>query len=150
VPRWLTELADAHASVAGPTDFVEGLKSDFFSHRVFVFTPKGDVIDLPVESTPADFAYAIHSWLGNHMNGAKVNGKLVSFETKLRNGDVVEILARESAHPTAKWLEYAKTSMAKRHIRATLAENQPKLSQTPEPKPAKKTKKTAKKRGGKS
>lgn len=73
--------------VAGSQDFVDGLKSDFFSHRVFVFTPRGDVIDLPVESTPADFAYAIHSWLGNHMNGAKVNGKLVSFDSKLRNGD---------------------------------------------------------------
>lgn len=130
VPRWLTELADAHASVSGTTDFVEGLKTDFFSHRVFVFTPRGDVIDLPVESTPADFAYAIHSWLGNHMNGAKVNGKLVSFDTKLRNGDVVEINTRESAKPTAKWLEYAKTSMAKRHIRNALESGVPK---TPPP-----------------
>lgn len=146
IPRWITELADAHASVTGSQDFVEGLKSDFFSHRVFVFTPRGDVIDLPIESTPADFAYAIHSDLGNHMQGAKVNGKLVSFETKLRNGDVVEILTRESARPTAKWLEYARTSMAKRHIRNTLEQLSPKQSASPETKSPKK-KKTAKRPG---
>ncbi|MDB5194931.1 MAG: (p)ppGpp synthetase SpoT/RelA, pyrophosphokinae [Parcubacteria group bacterium] len=144
IPRWLTELADAHAAVAGTQDFVDGLKSDFFSHRVFVFTPTGDVIDLPVQSTPADFAYAIHSDLGNHMNGAKVNGKLVSFDTALRNGDVVEILTRESAHPTAKWLEYAKTSMAKRHIRNALEQFAPKAPVVEE-KPAKK-KRASKKR----
>ena len=125
VPRWLTELADAHASVAGTNDFVEGLKRDFFSHRVFVFTPRGDVIDLPVESTPADFAYAIHSDLGDHMQGAKVNGKLVSFDTKLRNGDIVEIIRRDSAHPTLKWLDFVKTSVAKKHIRAALEEKPP-------------------------
>lgn len=123
VPRWLTDLAEAHAHGSESNDFVEGLKSDFFSHRVFVFTPRGDVIDLPIESTPADFAYAIHSDLGNHMQGAKVNGKLVAFDTKLRNGDVVEIVKRDSARPTAKWLEYAKTSMAKKHIKAALEED---------------------------
>jgi GTP pyrophosphokinase len=85
-----------------------------------VFTPIGDVIDLPTESTPVDFAYAIHSDLGDHMQGAKVNGKLVSFETILRNGDIIEILKSKSAHPTARWLEYARTSMARRHIRNTL------------------------------
>lgn len=116
-PHWLTELADAHAQVAGSKEFVEGLKEDFFSHRVFVFTPRGDAIDLPYESTPIDFAYAIHSDLGDHMNGAKVNGKLVSLDTKLRNGDQVEIMRRDSAHPTKKWLDYAKTSLARRHIR---------------------------------
>lgn len=119
-PQWLTELADAHASISGSEEFVQGLREDFFSHRVFVFTPGGDVIDLPVDSTPVDFAYAIHSELGNHMNGAKVNAKLVSFDSKLRNGDVVEILERPSARPTAKWLDYARTSMARRHIRLAL------------------------------
>jgi (p)ppGpp synthase/HD superfamily hydrolase len=81
VPHWLAELADAHSEVAGSQEFVEGLKEDFFSHRVFVFTPKGDVIDLPAQSTPIDFAYAIHSDLGDHLQGARVNGKMVSFET---------------------------------------------------------------------
>src|SRR3989344_3457352 len=69
VPPWLAELADAHTNIAGSEEFVEGLKEDFFSHRVFVFTPKGDVIDLPVASTPIDFAYAIHSDLGDHLQG---------------------------------------------------------------------------------
>ncbi|HYE23277.1 MAG TPA: HD domain-containing protein [Candidatus Paceibacterota bacterium] len=116
-PMWLNELADAHIASIESKEFVEGLKEDFFSHRVFVFTPKGDVIDLPVQSTPIDFAYAIHSELGNHMHGAKVNGKLVTFDTMLRNGDIVEILERQNAHPTAKWLDYARTGMARRHIR---------------------------------
>lgn len=123
-PRWLAELADAHAPAAGSEEFVQGLREDFFSHRVFVFSPKGDVIDLPVNSTAVDFAYAIHSELGNHMYGAKVNGKMVSYDTALRNGDVVEILERASAHPTAKWLEYARTSLARRHIRAELEVNE--------------------------
>lgn len=119
-PRWLSDLADAHAAVPGSEEFVQGLREDFFSHRVFVFTPSGDVIDLPIHSTAIDFAYAIHSGLGNHMQGAKVNGKLISFDTQLRNGDVVEILERPSAHPTAKWLDYARTSLARRHIRMAL------------------------------
>jgi GTP pyrophosphokinase len=120
VPPWLAELAKAHADIAGSKEFVEGLKEDFFSHRVFVFTPKGDVVDLPSASTPIDFAYAIHSDLGDHVQGAKVNGKLVSFDTPLGNGEVVEILRRDSAHPSAKWLEIVRTSLARRHIRAAL------------------------------
>lgn len=120
VPRWLTDLKEAHAEVVGADEFVEGLKSDFFSHRIFVFTPRGDVIDLPTDSTPVDFAYAIHSDLGDHMQGAKVNGKLVSFDTTLGNGDYIEILKSKTARPTAKWLDYARTSMARRHIRNTL------------------------------
>lgn len=120
VPQWLTDLKEAHAEESGPDEFVEGLKSDFFSHRIFVFTPTGDVIDLPTESTPVDFAYAIHSDVGDHMQGAKVNGKLVSFDTKLRNGDIIEIMRSKSARPTAKWLEYARTSVARRHIRNSL------------------------------
>ena len=120
VPPWLAELAAAHAGDAGSEEFVEGLKEDFFSHRVFVFTPSGDVIDLPATSTPIDFAYAIHSDLGDHLQGAKVNGKLVSFDTELGNGDIVEIIRRDSAHPSAKWLDIVRTSLARRHIRSAL------------------------------
>ncbi|HEX8946740.1 MAG TPA: HD domain-containing protein [Candidatus Paceibacterota bacterium] len=120
-PEWLTDLADAHASIAGTEEFIAGLKEDFFSHRVFVFTPKGDVVDLPINSTPLDFAYAIHSDLGNHLQGAKVNGKLVAFDTELHNGDIVEAVTRPSARPSAKWLDYARTSLARRHIRAVLS-----------------------------
>ncbi len=123
-PLWLAELAEAHAEVAGSKEFVDGLKEDFFSHRVFVFTPKGDVIDLPAASTPIDFAYAIHSDLGDHLQGAKVNGKLVSFDTILGNGEVVEILRRDSAHPSVKWLEIVRTSLARRHIRTALGMNE--------------------------
>jgi len=125
VPPWLDELAKAHTEAVRTDEFVEGLKEDFFSHRAFVFTPKGDVIDLPTESTPIDFAYAIHSDLGNHVQGAKVNGKLVSFDTKLNNGDVVEIMRRDAAHPSPKWLEIARTSLARRHIRAALGIAEP-------------------------
>lgn len=125
VPPWLAELAEAHTDIAGSEEFVEGLKEDFFSHRVFVFTPQGDVIDLPSDSTPIDFAYAIHSDLGDHLQGAKVNGKLVSFDTKLGNGEVVEVIRRDSAHPSPKWLEIARTSLARRHIRAALGMTEP-------------------------
>ena len=124
-PPWLAELAEAHTDIAGSKEFVEGLKEDFFSHRVFVFTPKGDVIDLPVASTPIDFAYAIHSDLGDHLQGAKVNGKLVSFETPLGNGEMVEIIRRDSAHPSPKWLDVVRTSLARRHIRAALGLTEP-------------------------
>ncbi|HRH24019.1 MAG TPA: HD domain-containing protein [Candidatus Paceibacterota bacterium] len=119
-PYWLSELADVHTTLSESSEFVDRLKEDFFSHRVFLFTPKGDVVDLPMHSTPIDFAYAIHSDLGDHMIGAKVNAKMVSFDTPLRNGDIVEILRKESAHPTAKWLDMAKTSVARKHIRSAL------------------------------
>ena len=124
VPSWLAELADAHAPVTGSEEFVQSLREDFFSRRVFVFTPQGDVVDLPISSTPIDFAYAIHSDLGNHMNGAKVNGKMVSFDTTLRNGDVVEILEKLNARPTLKWIDFARTSIARRHIRLSLEEHE--------------------------
>lgn len=121
MPHWLAELANAHADEEeGSQEFVTGLKEDFFSHRVFVFTPQGDVIDMPSHSTPIDFAYAIHSDLGNHLQGAKVNGKLVSFETELGNGDIVEVIRRDNAHPSVKWLDIVRTSLARRHIRTAL------------------------------
>jgi len=124
-PPWLVELADAHLDVSGSEEFVEGLKEDFFSHRVFVFTPDGDAVDLPSASTPIDFAYAIHTDLGNHLQGAKVNGKLVSFDTLLNNGDVVEILRRDSAKRSTKWLEHVKTSLARKQIRLALGMTEP-------------------------
>ena len=124
-PPWLAELADAHAEVVSSKEFIEGLKEDFFSRRVFVFTPKGDVVDLPVGATPIDFAYAIHSDLGNHLSGAKVGGKLVSLDTALHNGEVVEIVRRESAHPSPKWLDMVKTSLARKRIRASLGMTEP-------------------------
>ncbi len=132
-PQWLADLAEAHAEVAGSKEFVEGLKEDFFSHRVFAFTPKGDVVDLPVGATPIDFAYAIHSELGNHLQGAKVNGKLVSFDTTLGNGDVVEVMTRDSAKPSSKWLENARTSLARKQIRSALGMTEPDRPTTKRP-----------------
>ena len=125
VPDWVKELAQAHTHVEESDEYLDRLKSDFFSHRVFVFTPKSDVIDLPLGATPIDFAYAIHSDLGNKMSGARVNGKMVSLETALRNGDMVEIITRSGAKPSRKWHDIAKTNMAKKHIRAALAELEP-------------------------
>lgn len=92
----------------------------FFKERFFAFTPKGDVIDLPSGATPVDFAYAVHSSLGNSMVGAKINGKLVSLETPIKNGDIVEVVTKKNGKPNKKWLEFAKTSGAKKHIRSAL------------------------------
>jgi len=120
-PSWVKELAHAHGEPKKPDEYMDTLKTDFFSHRVFVFTPRGDVIDLPLAATPIDFAYAIHSDLGNKMSGALVNGKMVALDTALRNGDMVEVITKPSAHPSRKWHDIAKTNMAKKHIRAALA-----------------------------
>lgn len=120
VPTWITDLAHADEGEGLSNEFLEQLKSDFFSHRIFVFTPRGDVIDLPINSSPIDFAYAVHSDIGNHMSGAKVNGKLVALDTHLKNGDIVEIETKPSSHPTTKWLEHARTSMARKHIHTAL------------------------------
>ncbi len=127
MPEWVQELARAHHGPAESEEYLDTLKSDFFSHRVFVFTPKGDVIDLPMAATPIDFAYAVHSDLGNKMSGARVNGKMVSLDTALRNGDMVQIITKPTAKPSRKWHDIAKTSMAKKHIRAALAAAEAKL-----------------------
>ncbi len=115
-PHWLEELAEQE----NDTDFETALRTDLFSHRVFVFTPKGDVVDLPVSATPIDFAYAIHSDIGDHVFGANVNGKLVPLDTVLHNGDIVQIDTKKNAKPTKKWLDFARTTLAKRHIRNVL------------------------------
>jgi GTP diphosphokinase / guanosine-3',5'-bis(diphosphate) 3'-diphosphatase len=120
VPRWIQEIAVAHHESHTGEDFMNDLKQDFFTYRIFVFTPKGDVIDLPIGATPVDFAYAIHSDIGDHTSGAKVNNKLVSLDSELHNGDIVDIVTRKSSKPTPKWLDFAKTSMAQRRIRTSL------------------------------
>ena len=120
VPEWVQELAHIQKGEESE-EYLDTLKTDFFSHRVFVFTPKGDVIDLPIAATPIDFAYAVHSDLGNKMSGARVNGKMVAIDTALRNGDMVEIITKPSGKPSRKWHDIAKTNMAKKHIRAALA-----------------------------
>ena len=102
------------------TEMMEDLKTDFFGQRIFAFTPKGDVVDLPIDSSVVDFAYAIHSDIGNHISSIMVNHKIASLHTELKNGDQVEIMTKKSAKPNRKWLDYAKTAMAKRFIRTAL------------------------------
>ena len=96
---------------------VSEIKKDFLSEQIFVFTPKGDVIDLPVGSSAIDFAYSIHSDLGDKMSGVKISGKFSSISTVLKGGEIVEIITSKNTHPTAKWLEFVKTSFAKKSIR---------------------------------
>jgi len=121
IPRWISQIGQVHAQEKSSTEeFVEDMRKDFFSNRIFVFTPVGDVVDLPVGATPIDFAYAIHSEVGDRTSGAKVNRKLVQLDTELKNGDIVEIETRKSSHPTKKWLDFARTSLARRRIRAAL------------------------------
>ena len=112
-PEWLSDL---ESEMDNP-EFETTLRTDIFSHRVFVFTPHGDVVDLPINSSPVDFAYAIHSDIGDHIAGSKVNGKMAPLDTTLHNGDIVEIQTKKSATPKTKWLDFAKTTMARRHIR---------------------------------
>lgn len=121
IPAWIDELAQDHAHLETPAEYLRNLKTDFFGNRIFVFTPKGDVIDLPVDSSPVDFAYAVHSEIGEHLAGAKVNGKLAPIDMSLKNGDIVEIVTKKTARPSAKWLEFTKSTMARRKIRATVS-----------------------------
>ncbi|MEI6528770.1 MAG: HD domain-containing protein, partial [bacterium] len=119
IPTWIKDLADTH-NMSAKDGTIEDLKADFFCQRIFVFTPKGDVVDLPIGSSPIDFAYAIHSDVGNHISSVKVNGKMVALNTPLKNGDFVEIVTKKSAKPSRKWLDFSKTTMAKRHIKNAL------------------------------
>ncbi|MDP2593707.1 MAG: RelA/SpoT family protein, partial [bacterium] len=118
---WIEELASAGSSGHSRLEFVKNLKTDFFEDRIFAFTPKGDVVDLPIGATPIDFGYAIHSDIGNHISGAKVNMKMVSLSTKLKNGDIVEITTSEKACPSEKWLDFASTALARKMIRLAAA-----------------------------
>jgi GTP pyrophosphokinase len=120
---WTKELLEWQKEIDQHQDFMKHLKEDFFEHRVFILTPKGDVIDLPEGSTSIDFAYAVHSDIGDHVAGAKINGKLVPLDTKLKNRDVVEIDVKETATPKRKWIEMAKTTLAKRKIKAHIKEH---------------------------
>src|SRR5574338_17777 len=116
---WVRQLMDWQREVSDPTEFVEGLKLDLFQDQVFVFTPKGDVKDLPRDATPLDFAYRIHTDVGHRTIGAKVNNRLVPLDYRLRNGDIVEIVTTKAAHgPSRDWLNIVRTSHAREKIRA--------------------------------
>ena len=124
IPKWISQIGEAYQTNDNSTSqFIEDAESDFFSNRIFVFTPSGDVVDLPAGATPIDFAFTIHSDIGEHMASVKINRKMAQLDTALKNGDMVQIETRKSSHPTEKWLLAAKTSVAKRKIRTWLERN---------------------------
>ncbi|PID83130.1 hypothetical protein CSB11_02945 [Candidatus Campbellbacteria bacterium] len=121
-PKWIKDLAKS-ADEPEKENFKDDLASDFFSDRIFVFTPKGEVIDLPEGSCPIDFAYQVHTKVGEKTTGAKINGKFSALNTILKNGDIVEIETKKNAKPNLKWLEFVKTTTAKKRIRAFCEKN---------------------------
>lgn len=114
---WISELRDWQKDSIKSYDFLNNLKIDLFKNRIFVFTPKGDVIDLPEGATPLDFAYNIHSDIGNHCSGAIVNNKMVSLDYHLQNGEICEILTNKNKKPSRGWIDLIKTNYAKNKIR---------------------------------
>ncbi len=121
--HWVKQVLDWQRRVAESEshEFLDNLKLDFFKHQIFVFTPKGDVIELPEGGSAIDFAYAVHTKVGDSSAGAWVNGKYTSLDTTLKNGDIIEIHTRKGAKPSPHWLRFARTTNAKRKIRAGLA-----------------------------
>jgi GTP pyrophosphokinase len=117
--EWIRELRDLNeisGEKSNPEKFLKEIKMDFFKDRVFVFTPKGDIIDLPEDSSVIDFAYAIHTDIGNHAQAAKVNGKNVALHTKLKTNDIIEVQVNKNTNPSSKWLDHTKTGLARKHI----------------------------------
>jgi GTP diphosphokinase / guanosine-3',5'-bis(diphosphate) 3'-diphosphatase len=114
---WLRQLMEWQRDLKDPTEFIESVKIDLFQDEVFVFTPKGDVKALPKGSTPIDLAFAIHSKVGEHCSGARVNGLIVPLRYALRNGDTVDILTSATQKPSKDWLKFVITSRAKAKIR---------------------------------
>lgn len=115
---WLNQLLEWQADLNDPKEFMETLKIDFFTDEVFVFTPKGDVINLPDGSTPIDFAYRVHTAVGNNCVGAKVDGRIVPINYKLKNGNIVEVIISVSGSgPSRDWLKIVKSTQAKNKIR---------------------------------
>ncbi len=123
--KWAQELVEIQKDILNKLSDLEAMKVDFLQTRIFVFTPKGDVIDLPEGATSVDFAYHIHSDIGNHCNGALVNDKMVSLDTQLNNGDVVEIIVDKNRKgPSQDWLQFAKTHTARLHIKNNLKDQE--------------------------
>lgn len=122
--RWLRELLDILEQDQRPEDFWENTKLELFQEKVFAFTPKGDLFELPSGSTPIDFAYAIHSNVGDRCIGAKINGRIAPLNTKLQNGDQVEIVTAKTQNPSPTWERFVVTGKARSHIRRFIRQQQ--------------------------
>ncbi len=114
---WLRQLLEWQSDLKDAKEYLESIKDNLFDEDVYVFTPNGDLIALQGGSTPVDFAYRIHTEVGNHCKGAKINDRMVALDTVLQNGDIVEILNQNNSHPSLDWLNFVQTSTAKNRIR---------------------------------
>jgi GTP pyrophosphokinase len=126
--EWLHDLVNWNSQVRNSEEFLDTVKTDLFESEIYVFTPKGDVREFPEGSTPLDFAYAVHSDVGNRCVGARVNGKMVPLKYNLQNGDTVEIVTSNTQTPSKDWLKMCATNRAKSKIRAYVKEEQRKSS----------------------
>lgn len=122
--QWLRELIELQKELKDPAEFLDTVKLDLFATDVYVFTPRGDLFELPYGSTPVDFAYAIHTDVGNQCVGAKVDDRIVALDYPLKSGDTVEILTRANSKPKRDWLQFVKTSRAKAKIRQEIKKDQ--------------------------
>ncbi|NLF24889.1 MAG: bifunctional (p)ppGpp synthetase/guanosine-3',5'-bis(diphosphate) 3'-pyrophosphohydrolase [Deltaproteobacteria bacterium] len=116
--QWVTELVETQQYLKNPDEFIQSVKGELFPEEVFVFTPKGDLVRLPYDSTPVDFAYSVHTDIGHRTTGARVNGSIVPLSYRLQNGDTIEVLTSKNHVPSKDWLEFVKSSKAKQRIRA--------------------------------
>jgi GTP diphosphokinase / guanosine-3',5'-bis(diphosphate) 3'-diphosphatase len=122
--QWLRSLVEWSQEVKDSRDFLESLKLDLYPKDVYAFTPKGEVIQLPRGATPVDFAFAIHTEVGNKCTGARINKRMVPLRTAIQNGDVIEILTSPNSKPSRDWLNFVKTSRARNRVRHAVAEQQ--------------------------
>jgi GTP pyrophosphokinase len=118
--HWIQQLREWQKEFEHPDEFLESLKVDFFKDRIFALTPKGDVFDLPEGATPVDFAYHIHTDIGNSATGAKINGKMVALDHALKNGDVVQILTQKNKKPSQDWLGFLRSPAARKKVSSFL------------------------------
>lgn len=117
VPAWFKDMANKQKDMKNTDEFLGNLNKDYFNYRILVFTPKGDIVNLPSDSCPIDFAYYVHTDIGNHLKIAEIDGEKVSLNTKLKNGNIVKIATSPDATPSYEWLNYVKTILAKKQIK---------------------------------
>jgi GTP pyrophosphokinase len=121
---WLKTLLEIHQSADDPRQFLENVRIDLFPDEIYIFTPRGEIVTLPRGSTPVDFAYAVHSAVGDHCQGCRINNRMVPLRTPLNTGDTVEILTHKNSHPNANWLQFVVTGKAKYRIARWMRDNQ--------------------------